>query len=151
MKARILIVDDEHDMVELLSFNLRKHGYDVIIARNGLEALKRARCASPDLVLLDVMMEGMDGFTVCEILRRQPSTADAAIILVTACSGQMARFNGMASGADDFINKPFRPQDLLRRVEKALEESRLKPPSDLDDQVSDLDRCRRNRPPSSLS
>jgi DNA-binding response OmpR family regulator len=150
MKARILIVDDERDMVELLSFNLRKFGYDVIVARNGLEALKRARSFSPDLVLLDVMMDGMDGFTVCEILRRQPSTADTAIILVTACGGQMARFNGMASGADDFINKPFRPQDLLRRVEKVLEESRLRHESRHDDPFSGFKRTGSSLPPSSL-
>jgi CheY-like chemotaxis protein len=80
MKARILIFDDEQRMVELLSLNLRKHGYDVIVARNRLEALNRTWSFNPDLV----MMDGMDGFTVCEILRLQPSTADTAIILVTA-------------------------------------------------------------------
>jgi DNA-binding response OmpR family regulator len=124
MKAKILVVDDEQDMVDLLAFNLRKHGFEVAVALDGLDALKRARSFAPELVILDVMMAGIDGFTVCEILRSQPSTAGTAVIFVTACGGQIARMNGRASGGDDYINKPFSPKELIHRVEQVLEARR---------------------------
>jgi DNA-binding response OmpR family regulator len=121
MKARILIVDDEKDMVELLSFNLRKHGYEVVAAHDGLEAQKRVRSFSPDLVLLDVMMAGMDGFTFCEFLRREPSTADIPVIMITALSGQIPRVHGLVVGATDFVTKPFDVHNLMDRVGLLIE------------------------------
>src|SRR5690242_19580680 len=103
MSTRILVVDDEQDMVELLSYNLRSSGFEVLAASNGLEALNKARRDLPDLILLDLMLDGLDGYSVCEILRRQPSTARVPVIMITALAGQIARLNGMAAGADDFI------------------------------------------------
>src|SRR5213593_152042 len=121
MSAKILVVDDEPDFIEFVSFNLRMHGLAVLTANNGLEALFLARRALPELVILDVMMDGVDGYSVCEILRRQPSTRGIAILMVTAATGQIARLNGLVAGADDFLCKPFGPQELLRRVERQLE------------------------------
>ena len=120
MGAKILVVDDEQDFIEFVSFNLRRHGYEVLTAGNGLDALFQARQALPDLIVLDLMMEGIDGYSVCEILRRQPSTRTMPIIMLTAAGGEMARLNGLASGADDFINKPVPPRELIRRIEDVL-------------------------------
>src|SRR5512138_1337402 len=113
MPHRILIVDDEPDVVELLSFNSRLHGFEVIIARNGLEALLRARRTPPDLVVLDVMMDGMDGLSVCEILRSHPSTREVPVIVVTAATGEIAKINGYEAGATDYTTKPFSPRQLV--------------------------------------
>src|SRR5262245_12016638 len=121
MRGKILVVDDEPDVVELISFNLRASGYEVLDAYNGLESLLKARRFQPDLVVLDVMMEGMDGLSVCEILRTQPSTKSIPVIIVTAAAGEMARLNSFASGATDFMTKPFSPQALVRKVGQILD------------------------------
>ncbi len=99
MSAKILVVDDEADFVELIAFNLKQEGYEVITANTGLDGLFKARRFLPDLVVLDLMMEGIDGYSVCEILRRQLSTRTMPIIIVTAIAGQLARLNGLAVGA----------------------------------------------------
>ena len=122
MSAKILVVDDEWDFVQFISFNLTAHGFKVMATSNGLDALCKARRFFPDLVLLDLMMEGIDGYSVCEIMRRQSSMNTSAIIVVTAASGQMARINALAVGADDFLVKPFSPRQLIRRVKHALEQ-----------------------------
>ena len=120
MRATILVVDDEPDVIELISFNLRAHNFDVLPASNGLEGLLKARRHQPDLIVLDVMMDGMDGLSVCEILHTQPSTRRIPVIIVTAATGEMARLNSLAAGAVDFLSKPFSPRDLVRRVEQLL-------------------------------
>jgi DNA-binding response OmpR family regulator len=122
MSAKILVVDDEWDFVQFISFNLTAHGFKVMAASNGLDALCKARRFFPDLVVLDLMMEGIDGYSVCEILRRQASTKNSSIIVVTAASGQMARMNALAVGADDFLFKPFSARELIRRVKRVLEQ-----------------------------
>src|SRR5258706_8951608 len=120
MSAKILVVDDEQDMVDLLTYNLKERGYEVLAASNGLDALKQARLELPDLILLDLMLDGIDGYSVCEILRHQPSTAKVPVIMITAMAGQIARLNGMAAGADDFLTKPFSPQELMARIQRVL-------------------------------
>jgi CheY-like chemotaxis protein len=120
MRATILVVDDEPDVVELIGFSLRIRDYEVLSAHDGLEGLHKARRLHPDLIVLDVMMEGMDGLTVCEILRAQPSTRDIPVIILTAAVGEMARLNSVAAGAADFLSKPFSPSDLVRRVDHLL-------------------------------
>lgn len=120
MSAKILVVDDEQDMVELLTYNLKERGYEVLASADGLDALNKARRHLPDLILLDLMLDGIDGYSVCEILRRQPSTASVPVIMITALAGQIARLNGMAAGADDFITKPFSPQELMERIQRVL-------------------------------
>src|SRR6267378_1935087 len=116
MSAKILVVDDEEDMVQLVSYNLRVNGYEVLSANTGLEALAKARKSLPNLIILDLMLEGMDGYSICEILRSQPATADLPIIMLTALSGQIARLNGLAVGANEFLTKPFSPQQLVLSV-----------------------------------
>src|SRR5258708_38807834 len=120
MSAKILVVDDEADFVELVSFNLKQAGYEVITANTGLDGLFKARRFLPDLIVLDLMMEGIDGYSVCEILRRQLSTKTMPIIIVPAIAGQLARLNGLAVGADDFLSNSCRPRPLLRRPPTAL-------------------------------
>jgi DNA-binding response OmpR family regulator len=120
MSGTILVVDDEQDFVELMSFNLRKHGYEVLVATNGLDAVLLARRKRPDVIVLDVMLGALDGFTVCGILRRESSTRTIPVIMVTAARGEIARLNGFDAGADAFLSKPFSPHELVARVEDAL-------------------------------
>ncbi len=120
MRKKILVVEDDLELVELLCFNLRKAGFSVGTANDGIEALKKARSLAPDLILLDLMLPELDGLAVCEILRRDPTTASVPIIILTAMSSQLARFTGLGTGADDFITKPFSPKLLLERVEERL-------------------------------
>src|SRR5580704_10184396 len=120
MRQKILIVDDEPDIIELLTFNLKAEGYEVITAVNGLEALNQARAALPDLIVLDLMIPELDGLAVCEILHRLPSTALIPVIMVTAWKSELSRVIGLDTGAEDYITKPFSPRDLVLRVNKTL-------------------------------
>ncbi len=120
MRQKILVVDDEPDMVELLAFNLESEGYEVITAVNGLEALNQARAVLPDLIVLDLMLPELDGIAVCEILRRLPSTAPIPILILTAWKSEASRSVGLASGAEDYMTKPFSPRDLVLRVNQTL-------------------------------
>jgi DNA-binding response OmpR family regulator len=120
MGSRLLLVDDETDMLEMMAYNLGADGYEIKTAVTGLDALNKARRFLPDLIVLDLMLDGIDGFSVCEILRSQPSTGRVPVLVITALSGQMARLNAMAVGADDFLSKPFGPQELVRRVRGLL-------------------------------
>ena len=117
MRKRILVVEDDLDLVELLRFNLSNAGFSVLVATDGAEALKKARSQQPDLVLLDLMLPELDGFAVCEILRRDTSTTSIPIIILTAISSQLARVAGMGAGANDYVTKPFSPKHLLNRIE----------------------------------
>jgi DNA-binding response OmpR family regulator len=120
MRKRILVVEDDLDLVELLGFNLKKAGFSVGTANDGIEALKKARSLAPDLILLDWMLPELDGLAVCEILRRDPDTASIPIIFLTAMSSQLARFTGLDAGASEYITKPFSPKLLLERIETRL-------------------------------
>ena len=114
------MVEDDLDLIELLGFNLRKAGFSVGTANDGIEALKKARTLAPDLILLDWMLPELDGLAVCEILRRDPMTASTPIIFLTAVSSQLARFSGLDAGADEYITKPFSPKLLVERIEIRL-------------------------------
>jgi len=120
MTQKILVVDDEPDIVELVAFNLREDGYEVLTAGNGMDALNLARAALPDLILLDLMLPELDGMAVCEILRDLPSTAAIPVVMLTAWSSEEARVLGLKSGADDYVTKPFSPRELVLRVGKVL-------------------------------
>jgi DNA-binding response OmpR family regulator len=120
VRKKILVVEDDPDLVELLSFNLRGCGFTVSTASDGLDALNKARTILPDLILLDLMLPELDGFGVCEILRREPETARIPIIMVTAMSSQFARLAGLEAGANDYITKPFSPKQLIARVQALL-------------------------------
>jgi DNA-binding response OmpR family regulator len=126
VREKILVVDDEPDIVELVAFNLRAEGYDVLTARDGLQALNLAREALPDLIVLDLMLPEMDGLAVCEILRRLPSTAPIPVIMLTAWSNKLSRAIGLETGASDYVTKPFSPRELVLRVNRALRPQELK-------------------------
>jgi DNA-binding response OmpR family regulator len=121
VRRKILVVEDDLDLVELLRFNLAHAGFSVTVALDGAEGLKKARSFLPDLILLDLMLPELDGFAVCEILRRDAgATARIPIIILTAMPGQLARVAGIGAGANDFITKPFSPRHLLSRIETVL-------------------------------
>ncbi len=120
MKTKILVVDDEPDALELIRFNLKAAGYDVITADDGAEALKKARSDQPGLVVLDVMLPEVDGLDVCKILRREPATAAIPIIMLTAKAAEIDRVLGLELGADDYLTKPFSPRELILRVKALL-------------------------------
>jgi DNA-binding response OmpR family regulator len=120
MRTKILLVDDDPEIVELLRFNLVRAGYAVGTASNGIDALKKARSILPDLILLDLMLPELDGFAVCEILRRDPATRSVRIIMVTALATELGRLAGFDCGADDYISKPFSLTDLISRVQAVL-------------------------------
>ena len=113
---RILVVDDEPDAIELIRFNLKASGYEVLTAEDGEEALAKARKFSPNMILLDVMLPEIDGLEVCKILRRDPATASLPIIMLTAKASEIDRVLGLEFGADDYVTKPFSPRELMLRV-----------------------------------
>lgn len=120
MQQKILVVDDEPDIVELIAFNLESEGYAVITATSGLEALNRARAILPDLIVMDLMLPELDGLSVCEILRKLPSTAPIPVIILTAWKSDTARRIGLGTGAGEYITKPFSPRDLVSRINHTL-------------------------------
>ena len=117
---RILVVDDEPDAIELIRFNLKASGYEVLTAEDGKEALAKARKFSPDMILLDLMLPEIDGLEVCKILRRDPATASLPIIMLTAKASEIDRVLGLEFGADDYVTKPFSPRELMLRVRNLL-------------------------------
>ncbi len=120
MPPTLLTVDDEPDVVELIRFHLTHAGYEVLTATSGRAALETIRAHRPDLVLLDLMLPDIDGFGVCEILRRQPATATLPIIIVSAWSTLDSRNLGLELGALDYLTKPFSPKTLVERVQRLL-------------------------------
>jgi two-component system phosphate regulon response regulator PhoB len=120
VNQRILVVDDEPDAVELVEFNLKNAGFDVVTAADGSDALKKARTFSPDLIVLDLMLPEVDGLEVCKILRRDPATAGVPVIMLTAKAAEIDRVLGLELGADDYITKPFSPRELVLRVKSLL-------------------------------
>ena len=116
----ILVVDDELDILEFVGYNLRKEGYTVLTANNGLTAIKIAQENTPDLVILDVMMPDMDGVETCERMRAIPKLTNTIITFLTARSEDYSQIAGLEAGADDYITKPIRPKVLLSRVKALL-------------------------------
>lgn len=122
----VLIADDEPDILEIISYNLQKDGFETITAKDGDEALHKAKMLRPDLIILDVMMPYKNGMEVCKLLRAEPSFQDTLIVFLTALSDEPSHIRGLEYGADDFISKPVSPKilvskvnSLLRRVHKA--------------------------------
>ncbi|MBR5702431.1 MAG: response regulator transcription factor [Oscillospiraceae bacterium] len=114
MAKRVLVVDDEQNIVDILRFNLEREGYEVITAEDGIQGLAMARSSDPDLILLDVMMPEMDGFQVCRELRREDKLTP--IIMLTAREEEADRVMGLELGADDYVSKPFSVRELMARV-----------------------------------
>jgi len=120
MRKKILLVDDNKELLELLCLSLQDGGFSVITATDGVEALKKARSLLPDLILLDLMLPEMDGFAVCETLRQDPATASVPVLILSGMPGQMPKYAGIESGGTDFISKPANPTALLARIRQLL-------------------------------
>ena len=120
MNNTILVVDDELDILEFVGYNLRKEGYTVLTANNGLTAIEIAQEKTPDLVVLDVMMPDIDGIETCERMRAIPKLTNTIITFLTARSEDYSQIAGLEAGADDYITKPIRPKVLLSRVKALL-------------------------------
>jgi two-component system phosphate regulon response regulator PhoB len=119
-KAKILVVEDEDDILELISYNLAKEGYQVTGVPTGEDTLKRVRSELPDLVVLDLMLPGVDGLEVCKLLKNDPKTRHVPIVMLTAKGEEADIVTGLELGADDYITKPFSPRVLIARVRAVL-------------------------------
>jgi DNA-binding response OmpR family regulator len=122
MSEKILVVDDEISLQETLEYNLKKQGYEVFTSGDGTDGLKLAREIKPDLIILDVMLPGLDGFEICRILRREMATP---VLMLTARDDEIDRVVGLEVGADDYLSKPFSMRELLARVKAMLRRVRL--------------------------
>ncbi len=121
----ILVVEDEAALRDLLVYNLQREGYQTLQAPSGTDALRLARGHKPDLIILDLMLPELDGLTVCRTLRREPATAPAAILMLTARSGEIDKIVGLEAGADDYLVKPFGLGELMARVRAMLRRTRV--------------------------
>jgi two-component system, OmpR family, phosphate regulon response regulator PhoB len=117
---RILIVEDEQDIADLIGFNLQRSGFEVTKVHDGVEATEIALRDRPDLIVLDLMLPGRDGYTVFRELRRDPRTAEIPVIMLTARAQTEDRIQGLEAGADDYLTKPFSPKELILRVQAVL-------------------------------
>jgi DNA-binding response OmpR family regulator len=122
MAEKILVVEDEQTLQETLAYNLQRQGYEVEVAADGLAALEAARRIKPDLILLDIMLPGIDGFEVCRIIRQEMTTP---VLMLTAREDEIDRVVGLEVGADDYLTKPFSMRELLARVKALLRRVRL--------------------------
>jgi two-component system alkaline phosphatase synthesis response regulator PhoP len=132
-QIKILLVDDEPDILEFMDYNLKKEGYHVLLGKNGKEAVEIAKKEHPDLIILDIMMPVMDGIEACRIIRSTPSLQNSIVTFLTARNEDYSQIAGFDVGADDYISKPIKPRimmsrikALLRRVNGAANENRLK-------------------------
>ncbi|MBI2472786.1 MAG: response regulator [Planctomycetes bacterium] len=126
-KEKILVVDDEQDLVKLIRYHLEKDGYKVLSASNGEDALFLARRERPELVILDLMLPGIDGLEVCKKLKADSELANTAIVMLTAKGEEVDITLGLKLGADDYVTKPFSPKELVARVQAVLRRSKISP------------------------
>jgi two-component system alkaline phosphatase synthesis response regulator PhoP len=124
MEKKILVIEDDPATSRLVDYSLRHEGYQVITASNGLEGVRKALSESPDLVILDVMLPGMDGFEICHRLRSEPTTANLPILMFSAKAQEIDKETGIKVGADDYLTKPAAPAEIVSRVEKLLAKKR---------------------------
>jgi two-component system OmpR family response regulator len=131
-KDKIVIVEDDTNLLATLKYNLQKDGYDVVTALDGAEAIETARKVKPDLVILDVMLPVMNGFEVCRILRKEMTVP---ILILTARAEEMDKIVGLEIGADDYMTKPFSMRELLARIRAMLRRTRMTVPGPADEEV----------------
>jgi DNA-binding response OmpR family regulator len=129
MPPTVVVVDDEKDILELVRYHAEKAGFTCLAAGDGATALRLVRQARPDLLILDLMLPGLDGFEVCRQLRRDPATAELPIIMLTARGEEVDRVVGLEVGADDYVVKPFSPRELIARIKAVLRRTRGEPPA----------------------
>lgn len=122
MAEKILVVDDEISLQETLAYNLKKEGYEIVVAGDGMSAIDLARSQKPDVIILDVMLPGLDGFEVCRILRQEINTP---VLMLTARDDEIDRVVGLEVGADDYLAKPFSMRELIARVKALIRRVRL--------------------------
>jgi DNA-binding response OmpR family regulator len=121
---RILVVEDEQDVAELLRYNLSKEGYEVVLVTNGAEALRRAREIKPEVILLDIMVPQLNGWEVCRRLKQDPETRSTSVIMVTGRVEEGDKVLGFEMGADDYVTKPFSPRELIARIRAVVRRGR---------------------------
>ena len=131
MSHRILLVDDEDDILEFIRYNLTKAGYEVYTARNGAEGLQQAAAHRPHLILLDMMMPVMDGIETCRALRRDPALKETMVVFLSALGEEEQQLAGFGAGADDYIPKPIKPKLLLSRIQAILKRVAADKPASL--------------------
>jgi two-component system, OmpR family, alkaline phosphatase synthesis response regulator PhoP len=119
-KKKILIIEDERDIVEMVKYNLEKEGYSTVVACNGREGFSSAKKERPSLIILDLMLPDIDGFEVCRLLKNNDITNQIPIIMLTAKSREADRVAGLELGADDYVTKPFSPRELIARIRAVL-------------------------------
>ena len=119
-KGKILIVEDDRDISEMVEYNLREEGYDTISAFNGEDGLRLAKKEKPDLIILDIMLPIIDGLEVCRILKKEQITAEIPVIILSAKSQETDKIVGLELGADDYVTKPFSPRELIARIRAIL-------------------------------
>ena len=134
----VLIIDDEADIREILAYNLKKEGFNVLTAENGPKGIEVAKASLPDIIILDVMMPEMDGIEVCQLLRSEESTKTILICLLTARSEDYSQIAGLDAGADDYVSKPVKPRVLISRIKAILRRNQPSNESQLINNASDL-------------
>jgi two-component system phosphate regulon response regulator PhoB len=132
---KVVVIEDEADILELIEYNLRREGYKVLSAKDGVEGLQRVRQEAPDLVLLDLMLPKLDGIEVCRRLKGDPLTRGIPIVMVTAKGEESDVVLGLGVGADDYVGKPFSPKELLARVRAVLRRGPLREDSGAGERV----------------
>lgn len=117
---QILLIDDEQDILDLLSYNLKKEGFSILTAKDGISARETANKTAPDLIILDLMLPGIDGIELCRLLKKEKNTASIPIIMLTARGQEMDKVAGFETGADDYVTKPFGVKEIIARVKALL-------------------------------
>jgi DNA-binding response OmpR family regulator len=133
MSQKILLVDDERMITEVLEAYLRKDGFEVVTSDNGVDALRKADSVKPDLIVLDLMLPDISGEDICRLLRKE---SDVPILMLTAKSGEEEKISGIMMGADDYVTKPFSPREVLVRIQAILRRSKRAAPAVQADQLS---------------
>ena len=126
MRKKLLIVEDNTELLELMRLGLKQAGFTTSTATNGIDALKKARSTAPDLIVLDLILPELDGFAVCEALKRSPDTSAIPIILLTGLTSEFTRYAGIESGADEYVTKPISPEQLVAKIKQRLRAARTK-------------------------
>jgi DNA-binding response OmpR family regulator len=126
----LLVVEDNTELLELIRLGLKQAGFTIYTATNGVDGLKKARTLQPDLVILDLILPELDGFAVCEALKRGADTATIPVIMMTGLTSEFTRYAGMESGADEYITKPISPEQLVPRIKQRLLSARTKEAAD---------------------
>ena len=136
MQHKILVVDDESDVNDMLVLNLRAAGFQVISVADGAAALAKARSDLPSLILLDLMLPEMSGLEVCKVLKSEPATRHIPVIMLTSKAEEVDKIVGLELGADDYVTKPFSPRELILRVNRSLRRGKEKTPDGGEDDAS---------------